>query len=186
MRVGTLNNCCASLHATRFVSSLCVTAIMRSQSSIPASRSTEGCAALPSTVRRSSRSCRLRSLAPSMSTTVMSLASDTRLSATVEPTWPAPRITIFTTGTGAKKDAFYAELVFPRALGARANLRFRSFAALARSVFFSPCEDTERLELPVQVRTLQAAALGDARDGSVRLCEVMLEVVSLEGLARFP
>jgi len=55
-------------------------------------------------------------LAPSMSTTVMSLASDTRLSATVEPTWPAPRITIFTTGTGAKKDAFYAELVFPAPL----------------------------------------------------------------------
>src|SRR5256886_3975900 len=42
MRVGTLNNCCASLHATKLVSSLCVTAIIMSQSSIPASTSTEG------------------------------------------------------------------------------------------------------------------------------------------------
>src|SRR5438552_3643889 len=95
MRVGTLNSCCASLHATKLVSSLCVTAIIMSQSSMPASTSTEGCAALPTTVRKSRRSWRLRSLAASMSTTVMSLASDTRFSATEEPTWPAPRITIF-------------------------------------------------------------------------------------------
>src|SRR5437899_6026985 len=31
---------------------------------------------------------------------------------------------------------------------------------------------------------LEAASLGDARDGSVRLREVMLEVVALESLAR--
>src|SRR5437762_5262143 len=84
MRVGTLNSCCASLHATKLVSSLCVTAIIMSQSSMPASTSTEGCAALPTTVRKSRRSWRLRSLAASMSTTVMSLASDTRFSATDE------------------------------------------------------------------------------------------------------
>src|SRR5712664_3532398 len=164
MRVGTLNNTCASLQATRLVSSLCVTAIIMSQSSMPASSSTEGCAALPSTVRRSRRSRRLRSLVPSISTTVMSLASDTRLSATDEPTWPAPRITILKAGARAKKHAFYAELV-------------------SESVFFSPGENAKRFQLAVQVRALQTAALGDARNRAVHLCEMMLEVGSLEGLA---
>src|SRR5712664_3762199 len=164
MRVGTLNNTCASLHATRLVSSLCVTAIIMSQSSMPASSSTEGCAALPSTVRRSRRSRRLRSLVPSMSTTVMSLASDARLSATDEPTWPAPRITILKLGVRAKKHAYYAELV-------------------PESVFFSPGENAERFQLSVQVRALETAALGDARNRTVHLCEMVLEVGSLEGLA---
>src|SRR5205809_5420646 len=156
MRVGTLNNCCASLHATKLVSSLCVTAIIMSQSSIPASTSTEGCAALPSTVRKSRRSWRLRSLVPSISTTVMSLASDTRFSATDEPTWPAPRITIFKAGIRAKNP---------------------------ESVFFSPGENPERFQLAVQVRALETASLGDARYGSVHLCEMVLEVGSLEGFA---
>src|SRR6266851_4041372 len=166
MRVGTLNNCCASLHATRLVSSLCVTAIIMSQSSIPASTSTEGCAALPSTVRKSRRSWRLRSLVPSISTIVMSLASDARFSATDEPTWPAPRITIFKAGIRAKEHAFYADL-YPE------------------SVFFSPGENAERFQLAVQVRALQTASFGDACDGAVHLCEVMLEVGSLEGHAGF-
>src|SRR5229473_1721097 len=164
MRVGTLNNTCASLQATRLVSSLCVTAIIMSQSSMPASSSTEGCAALPSTVRKSRRSWRLRSLVSSISTTVMSLASDTRLSATDEPTWPAPRITIFKAGVRAKKHAFYAELV-------------------SESVFFSPGENAERFQLAVQVRALETASFGNARNRAVHLCEMMLEVGSLEGLA---
>src|SRR6266850_3413331 len=164
IRVGTLNNTCASLQATRLVSSLCVTAIIMSQSSMPASSSTEGCAALPSTVRRSRRSRRLRSLVPSMSTTVMSLASDARLSATDEPTWPAPRITILKAGVRAKKHAFYAE-------------------PAPESVFFSPGENAERFQLAVQVRAFQTASLGDARDGAVHLREMMLEIGPLEGLA---
>src|SRR5262245_50346290 len=136
---------------------------------MPASTSTDGCAALPNTVRRFTRSCRLRSLAPSMSTTVMSFASDARLSATDEPTWPAPRITIFTSEVRAKKHAFYAE--FPR-------------PPKWASVFLAPGEYTERLQLPIQVSALQAAALCQARDRSVRLREMMLEVGPLEGLAR--
>src|SRR4030081_1854060 len=164
MRVGTLNNCCASLHATKLVSSLCVTAIIMSQSSIPASTRTEGCAALPSTVRKSRRSWRLRSLVPSISTTVMSLASDTRLSATDEPTWPAPRITIFKVEIRAKRHAFYAELV-------------------SESVFFSPGENAERFQLPVQVRALETASFGNACNRAVHLCKMMLEVGSLESLA---
>src|SRR5712691_6302679 len=164
MRVGTLNNCCASLHATKLVSSLCVTAIIMSQSSIPASTSTEGCAALPSTVRKSRRSWRLRNLVPSISTIVMSLASDARFSATDEPTWPAPRITIFKAGIRAKKHAFYADLY-------------------AESVFFSPGENAERFQLAVQVRALEPASLGDARYRAVHLRKMMLEVGPLEGLA---
>src|SRR5258708_3472124 len=164
MRVGTLNNTCASLQATRLISSLCVTAIIMSQSSMPASSSTEGCAALPSTVRRSRRSRRWRSLVPSTSTSVMSLASDTRLSATDEPTWPAPRIRILKAGVRAKERAFYAELV-------------------PESVFFSPGENAERFQLAVQVRAFQTASLGDARDGAVHLREMMLEIGPLEGLA---
>jgi len=66
----------------------------------------------------------LRSLVPSISTTVMSLASDSRFSATDEPTWPAPRMTIFKARTREKKHAFYADL-YPE------------------SVFFSPGENAE-------------------------------------------
>src|SRR5256886_8709767 len=165
MRVGTLNNCCATLKPTRLVSWFGFTAIIMSQSSIPASISTEGCAALPSTVRKSRRSWRLRSLAASVSTTVMSLASDTRLSATDEPTWPAPRITIFKRGIRAKKHAFYAELV-------------------SESVFFSSGKNAEGFQLAVQVRALQTASFSDARYRPVHLCEMMLQVGPLEGFAR--
>src|SRR6267154_3952871 len=164
MRVGTLNNCCASLQATRLVSSLCVTAIIMSQSSIPASTSTDGCAALPTTVRKSRRSWRLRSLEASISTTVMSLASDTRFSATDEPTCPAPRITIFKLEIRAKRHAFYVDL-YPE------------------SVFFSPGENAESFQLAVQVRALQTASFSDARYGPVHLCEMMLEVGPLERFA---
>src|SRR3979490_1340094 len=140
MRVGTLNNCCASLHATKLVSSLCVTPIIMS------------------------RSWRLRSIVPSISTPVMSLASDTRLSATDEPTWPAPRITIFKARVRAKKHAFYAELV-------------------SELVFFSPGENAERFQLAVQVRALKTASFGNACNRAVHLGEMMLEVGSFEGLA---
>ena len=50
---------------------------------------------LPTTPRRSMRSSRLRSRAGSMSMTVMSFCSETRLSATLSPTRPAPRMMMF-------------------------------------------------------------------------------------------
>src|SRR6266581_714992 len=99
-----------------------------------------------------------------VSTAVMSLASDTKFSATDEPTWPAPRITIFKAGIRAKKHAFYADL-YPE------------------SVFFSPGENAERFQLAVQVRALETASLSHARDRAVHLCEMMFEVGPLEGLA---
>src|SRR5690606_10736500 len=78
------------------VSSLLVTATSMSASSAPACRSTVGNDAWPCTVRISRRSPRSRRRSPSVSTTVMSLASPERCSASVPPTWPAPRIMIFT------------------------------------------------------------------------------------------
>src|SRR5262252_10777992 len=126
----------------------------KSQSSMPASTRTEGCAALPRTVRRSRRSWRLRRRALSMSTIVMSFASDTRLSATVEPTCPAPRITIFTIRCGLS------------------------------SVFFPTRVYTQCLQLAVQVGAFQAALLRDPRDRTVLEREVVLEVSALERLAR--
>src|SRR3569833_1084144 len=78
------------------VSSLLVTARIMSASSAPARRSTSGWAAWPCTPRRSRRSCRSCRRWPSASTTVLSLASETRASATEEPTCPAPRMMIFT------------------------------------------------------------------------------------------
>ena len=86
MRVGVLNICAPSLHATRLVSSLRVTANMRSASCAPARASTVGCAALPTMVRKSSRSWSCFRRTGSVSTTVMSLASEHRLSATDAPT----------------------------------------------------------------------------------------------------
>src|SRR4030067_427571 len=77
-------------------SSLCVTARRMSVSAMPACSSVEGCAAFPARVRKSSLSCNWRSFSPSVSIRVMSLASPARLSATVEPTCPAPSIKIFT------------------------------------------------------------------------------------------
>src|SRR5438477_183826 len=163
-RQHTSSPACTSLHATKLVSSLCISAIIMAQSTMPSSTSIEGCAAQPSTVLKSRRSWRLRSLVASISTTVMSLASDTRLSATDEPTWPAPRITIFKRGIRAKKHAFYAELV-------------------SESVFFSPGKNAEGFQLAVQVRALQTASFSDARYRPVHLCEMMLEVGPLERFA---
>src|SRR3989338_10375822 len=76
-------------------SSLLVTAISMSASSAPAWRSTVGREPRPWMVRISRRSPRLRRRSPSVSTTVMSLASLARCSARVPPTWPAPRMMIF-------------------------------------------------------------------------------------------
>src|SRR5258706_4802601 len=110
---------------------------------MPASSSTEGCAALPTTVRKSRRSWRLRNLVPSISTTVISLASDTRLSATDEPTWPAPRITIFKAGARAEKHAFYAE-------------------PASQYVLFSSRENVQRFPPAGQVPALATASFADA------------------------
>src|SRR5512141_7779 len=187
MRVGTLYWCAATLHATRLISSLCVTAISMSASSMPALLSTDGCAALPSTVRRSSRSCSRRRRGPSTSTTVMSLASETRLSATLVPTCPAPRMMIFNVAplrpvggelcfaaTRRKFDdgwgAFYAFL----------------FAARRRSLFFFLAErDSEGFELAVKVGAFQTALLGHARDRTAFAREQLFEIGALERLARF-
>lgn len=95
IRVGTLKTVCASLQATRLIWSLGVTAMIMSASSAPALRMTDGTAPLPVTVRRSSLSCSIARRAASLSTTVMSFSSDTRPSATLAPTWPAPRIMTF-------------------------------------------------------------------------------------------
>src|SRR5690606_29589488 len=78
------------------VSSLLVTATSMSASSAPAWRSTVGNEPRPTTVRMSRRSPRSRRRSASVSTTVMSLASPERCSARVPPTWPAPRMMIFT------------------------------------------------------------------------------------------
>src|SRR5690606_28006764 len=78
------------------VSSLLVTATSMSASSAPAWRSTVGKEPRPWMVRMSSRSLSSRRRSPSVSTTVMSLASLARCSARVPPTWPAPRMMIFT------------------------------------------------------------------------------------------
>ena len=67
------------------------------RSAAPACSSTFGWAALPATVRMSRRSCRSRSSSSLVSTTVTSLASSrARWYAAVRPTWPAPRMMIFT------------------------------------------------------------------------------------------
>jgi hypothetical protein len=72
-----------------------------SASSMPASRSTLGWMPLPTTPRRSSRSCSSRRRTGSVSMTVMSLRSDSRLSATLSPTRPAPRMRILAAVEGA-------------------------------------------------------------------------------------
>src|SRR4051812_45701108 len=101
MRVGVLKSLAASLHATRFVSSLRVTAKIRSASAAPACSRMRGCAALPAIVRKSRRSCRSFKRASSLSTTVMSFASEHSASATELPTWPAPRMMIFNSQASA-------------------------------------------------------------------------------------
>ena len=94
--VGVLYRLAASLQATMLTSSLCVTANNISTSAIPACSSTEGWDAFPTRVRRSKRSCSRRNFSASVSTMVISLSSPTKLSATVEPTCPAPSINICT------------------------------------------------------------------------------------------
>ncbi len=95
IRVGMLNTACATFVATRFVSSLAVTAKSMSVSAAPASARTSGWAALPTTVLRSNWFCRSFRRSALVSTTVTSFFSETRLSATLAPTWPAPRMRIF-------------------------------------------------------------------------------------------
>ena len=96
MRVGRLYSALAMRQAHRLVWSDWVTAISRSASSAPASFRTRGDAALPQTVRISRRSRSAARYSSLVSTRVMSFASDTRFSATDAPTWPAPRMMIFT------------------------------------------------------------------------------------------
>ncbi|MNS75045.1 hypothetical protein D3C72_1085420 [compost metagenome] len=95
MRVGILKTTCATLQATRLVSSCEVQAISMSVSAAPASASTSGLMPLPTTPRRSKRVSRSRRRTPSVSMTVMSFFSPSRLSATLSPTRPAPKIRIF-------------------------------------------------------------------------------------------
>src|SRR3970282_1027807 len=163
MRRGTLNMRAASLQATRLVSSDWVTAISRSASSMPASVSTEGGEELPVTVRRSKRSGSARRRPPSTSTTVMSFCSETRLSATELPTWPAPRMTIFTPQPLLGKSvAFYSDSPF----------------------LAPPHRQAEGFQLAVQVRAFQAAFLGHARHAAARRGQQVLEIDALESLAR--
>src|SRR3990167_5350538 len=98
MRVGMLKMSCATLQATRLVSSAEAQAISMSASRAPAASSTEGWMPLPATPRRSSRSCNSRRRCGLVSMTVMSFFSDTRLSATLSPTRPAPRMMMFMAG----------------------------------------------------------------------------------------
>src|SRR5690606_17217765 len=83
-------------HAIMLISSLSVSAMTMSAPFAPARSRTSGYAALPTTVRTSSRSCSSRSTSGLRSTIVTSFASSrARLNATVVPTWPAPRIRMF-------------------------------------------------------------------------------------------
>jgi hypothetical protein len=101
--VGVRNSTKATSHAIMFTSSLEVSATSRSASPAPAASSTVGWAALPTTVRTSSRSCRSRSASSFTSTTVTSFASSReRCAAAVRPTWPAPRMRIFTAARGSR------------------------------------------------------------------------------------
>src|SRR5580704_4839171 len=94
--VGVRKSVKATSQATRFTSSLEVSATMISASAAPAASSTVGCAALPATVRTSRRSCTSRSTSSLRSTTVTSLASSRDSAcAAVRPTWPAPSMRIF-------------------------------------------------------------------------------------------
>src|SRR5205807_1903788 len=84
--VGVRNSVNATSQAIMFTSSLEVSATMMSASAVPAASSTEGWAALPATVRTSSRSWSSRSTSSFTSTTVTSLASSReRWSAAVRP-----------------------------------------------------------------------------------------------------
>src|SRR5258708_28436185 len=77
-----------------------VSATTISASAAPALSSTTGWAALPATVRTSSRSWSSRSASSFISTTVTSFASSReRCSAAVRPTCPAPRMSIFMGGS---------------------------------------------------------------------------------------
>src|SRR5271156_1099365 len=80
-------------------SSLLVSATRTSVPAMPAASRTCGLAALPFTVRMSSRSCRSRRISSFVSMTVTSFApSRARWYAAVRPTCPAPKMMIFTSG----------------------------------------------------------------------------------------
>jgi len=101
---------------------------------------------------------------PSISTTVMSLASDTRLRR------PMSRL-------GQRRELRFS----------KAEIRAKRHASYARtcigvSLLFAG-ENAERFQLAVQVRALETASFGNARNRAVHLCKMMLEVGSLEGLA---
>src|SRR5262249_50714657 len=63
-----------------------------------------------------------------------------------------------------------------------ARFRGRSRAALA--FFATPDRQAERLQLAVEVRALEARALGDARHAAVLAREQLLEIHALEGFPR--
>src|ERR1700675_328349 len=87
----------AMWHASMLTSSLLVSATRISVAAIPAASRMRGLAALPFTVRMSSRSCRSRKISSLLSMTVTSFASSReRWYAAVRPTCPAPKMIIFT------------------------------------------------------------------------------------------
>ena len=97
IRLGMLNRSAAILEATMLVSSLRVRASRRSESAAPACSRVKGDAPLPTMVWTSRRLLMRLSAFSSMSMMVTSLlGTEARFWATVEPTWPLPRMSIFT------------------------------------------------------------------------------------------
>jgi hypothetical protein len=134
MRVGTLKTLCASLQATRLVWSLCVTAMIMSASSAPA------CA---DRGRRRIADHRAQSSGPATVPGVARRIDDrdvvffeTRPSATLAPTWPAP-----------ENDHFHAS---PRPAFEAGFLFFAAFAQF----------DIQLFQLAVKMCSLQPGALG--------------------------
>src|SRR5688572_1743423 len=140
MRVGVRNRVHATWHATMFTSSLLVSATSMSAPAAPACSSVRGLAALPRTVRMSSRSCRSRSTSSSISTTVTSLASSrARWYAAVRPTWPAPRMMIFTVGDLRAGAALFSRIVV-RSYGFEVGVAHHEpLRPLAFEIHLHPC-----------------------------------------------
>jgi len=88
---------------------------------------------------------------PSISTTVMSLASDTRLSATDERLGQRRELR-FSRGIRAKKARILCRIV-------------------SESVFFSPGENAERFKLAVPSACARDRSFGQARNKSRSLCK---------------
>src|ERR1700721_1141338 len=102
--------------ASMLTSSLLVSATRTSVPAMPAASRTCGLAALPFTVRMSSRSCRSRRISSFVSMTVTSFApSRERWYAAVRPTCPAPKMMIFTAG-----------LLYTNEIGVRHHQPFRA------------------------------------------------------------